>query len=381
MAVSAIPRSAGVLRYSEWDAVLVGLAAVHALAIVLVPSVPLIAVGLWWNANTISHNFIHRPFFRSSAANRAFSIGLSLLLGFPQSLWRERHLRHHAEAARPGVATSTTASGRRPFGAILIAEAALVLLLWTAIGIVRPQFFVQTYLPGWLIGLVLCQVQGHFEHVRGTASHYGWLYNALLFNDGYHVEHHEWPGLHWSELRRTAGTRGRVSRWPPLLRWLEWIDLESLERLVIRSAALQHFVLKRHEQAFARALTNAHEVRSVTVVGGGLFPRTALVLRRLLPEATLTIVDASAEHLGIARRLLGDQFDRVTLVHGVHGPRSAVDTDLLVVPLGYRGDRRALYRRPQAPLVVVHDWLWSKHGTSAVVSWLLLKRLNLVVRT
>jgi hypothetical protein len=378
MAVRAIPRSASVLRYSEWDAVLVGLAAVHALAIVLVPSVPLIAVGLWWNANTISHNFIHRPFFRSAAANRAFSIGLSLLLGFPQSLWRERHLRHHAETARP---SDRAARARRPFGAIVIAETALVLLLWTAIAIVRPQLFVQTYLPGWLIGLVLCQLQGHFEHARGTTSHYGWFYNALLFNDGYHVEHHEWPGLHWSELRRTAGTPGRVSRWPPLLRWLEWIDLVSLERLVLRSTMLQRFVLKRHERAFARALTDTREVRSVTVVGGGLFPRTALVLRRLLPEATLTIVDASAEHLDIARRLLGDHLDHVTLVHGVHGPRSAVDTDLLVIPLGYRGDRQMLYRRPQAPLVVVHDWLWSKHGTSAVVSWLLLKRLNLVVRT
>ncbi len=32
-----------------------------------VPSVPLVAVALWWNANTIAHNFIHTPFFRSRA--------------------------------------------------------------------------------------------------------------------------------------------------------------------------------------------------------------------------------------------------------------------------------------------------------------------------
>ena len=48
-----------------------------------------------WNANTIAHNFIHRPFFRARALNTAFSCYLSLLLGFPQSLWRARHLAHH----------------------------------------------------------------------------------------------------------------------------------------------------------------------------------------------------------------------------------------------------------------------------------------------
>ena len=26
----------------------------------------LATIGLWWNSNTISHNFIHRPFFRNN---------------------------------------------------------------------------------------------------------------------------------------------------------------------------------------------------------------------------------------------------------------------------------------------------------------------------
>src|SRR5438874_9742981 len=37
------------------------------------PLAPLIAVGVWWNSNTIAHNFIHRPFFRSAGMNRVFS--------------------------------------------------------------------------------------------------------------------------------------------------------------------------------------------------------------------------------------------------------------------------------------------------------------------
>src|SRR5437764_1754958 len=45
-----------------WDLLLVALAALHGVAVVAVPAAPVIAVGIWWNANTIAHNFIHRPF-------------------------------------------------------------------------------------------------------------------------------------------------------------------------------------------------------------------------------------------------------------------------------------------------------------------------------
>src|SRR6266516_4888445 len=91
------PARTGILRHSPWDALLVGLALLHGALLVLVPSVPLIAIALWWNANTISHNFVHLPFFRSRAANVWFAAYLSLLLGFPQSLWAARHRAHHRD--------------------------------------------------------------------------------------------------------------------------------------------------------------------------------------------------------------------------------------------------------------------------------------------
>jgi hypothetical protein len=47
-----------------WDALLVALAGLQGVVVLAAPSIPLIGVGVWWNANTISHNFIHRPFFR-----------------------------------------------------------------------------------------------------------------------------------------------------------------------------------------------------------------------------------------------------------------------------------------------------------------------------
>src|SRR5687768_5588521 len=86
-----------VLRHSRWDALLVGLAALHGAVLLLTASPVLIAVGMWWNANTIAHNFIHRPFFASRWLNRLFSFYLSLVLGIPQTIWRSRHLAHHAD--------------------------------------------------------------------------------------------------------------------------------------------------------------------------------------------------------------------------------------------------------------------------------------------
>src|SRR6186997_3530013 len=73
----------------------VALAAGHAAALAAAPTIPIISVGIWWNSNTIAHNFIHRPFFKTRTANLLFAAFLSVLLGIPQSLWRDRHLAHH----------------------------------------------------------------------------------------------------------------------------------------------------------------------------------------------------------------------------------------------------------------------------------------------
>ena len=54
--------------------------------------------------------------------------------------------------------------------------------------------------------------------------------------------------------------------------------------------------------------------------------------------------------------------------------------DLVVLPLAFDGDRDAIYAHPPAPVVVVHDWIWRRRGEGYVVSFLLLKRLNLVRR-
>ncbi|HJQ25726.1 MAG TPA: fatty acid desaturase [Blastocatellia bacterium] len=351
-------------RWARRDALFILLALVHGGLLMVWPSTALIAVGLWWNANTISHNFIHRPFFRQRALNGAFSCYLSLLLGFPQSFWRARHLAHHG--ARDQHEWSLT-----PL------DFCSVVALWGALIILAPRFVLTVYLPGYLFGLGLCYLQGHYEHARGTVSHYGRLYNLLFFNDGYHAEHHAYPGMHWRELRRNGAIKVGSSRYPAVLRWMENINLCALERLVLRSPTLQRFVLNRHERALGRLLIELPPVHRVGIVGGGLFPRTALILGRLLPKARLALIDRSAENLSIARRFVRGE---VEYINEQFDPSELCDFDLLIIPLSLVGNRRAIYHRPPAPIVLVHDWIWRPRGTSTAVSWLLLKRLNLVTR-
>jgi hypothetical protein len=380
---------------ARWDTVPVALALAHGAVLLAMPSIPVVAVGLWWNANTISHHFIHRPFFRAQNLNASFSCYLSLLLGFPQSFWRSRHLAHHLAL-----------EGRRQTRDLKLAPLDLVAIatIWGGLLLLAPAFLLTVYLPGFLLGLGLCYLQGHYEHARGTVSHYGRLYNLLLFNDGYHAEHHARPAASWRELPDHRAAHARSSRWPAVLRWLELVNLCALERLVLRFPALQRFVLKRHERAFRSLLLELPPVRSIGVVGGGLFPRTALILRRLQPEAKVVLIDQSESNLEIARRFLSWERRHPCLLPGSveteeegrqgclrsQGSQEFVnerfdigmrcDFELLVIPLAFDGDRRVLYERPPASAVIVHDWLWRRRGSSAVVSWLLLKRLNLVLR-
>src|SRR5687768_3237609 len=117
------------------------------------PAIPLIAIGLWWTANTTAHRFIHRPFFSAGVANTGFSFLLTATMGLPQSVWRERHLAHHAGRAWRFRLTPTIA-----------AEIGLLAAVWGALAAFASTFFVSVYAPGWLLGLGLCALQGHYEH-------------------------------------------------------------------------------------------------------------------------------------------------------------------------------------------------------------------------
>jgi fatty acid desaturase len=373
-------RAVPVLRHSEWDGLLVGLSIAQGAALVAAPSVPLIALGLWWNANTVAHHFIHAPFFRSSTANSAYSAYLSLVLGIPQRLWRARHLAHHADEA--AARRATIVAHRWRWTRAMSAETGLVVALWLVLAVISPRAFLGTYLPGWAIGLTLCLLQGHFEHARGTTSHYGRLYNLAFFNDGYHVEHHRRPRTHWTRLPAIGRLDRADSRWPAVLRWAEYVTprhhlLDILEAVVLRSARLQAFVLRVHARALRTALGTTSGIRRITIVGGGLFPRSAMILRALFPDAAITVVDADRAHLERARGMLAPD---IRLEHATYPAFTGAEPDVIVIPLAFIGDRRGIYDAPPARIVLVHDWLWHPRGQTVRISRLLLKRVNVVRR-
>lgn len=354
------------LQHSRWDGLLTALSFLHLVLLLLFPSIPLVAIGLWWNANTVSHYFIHLPFFKSRGWNRAYALYLTALLGFPQTAWRERHLAHH--------------SGR-PFKAQINGDIAvellLVLSIWTVLLTQSPLFFVTVYLPGYVAGLALCYLHGYFEHAHGTKSNYGVLYNAPFFNDGYHNEHHLNPSEHWTRLPAHACAKGAISRWPAVLRWIEQspVSLETLEGLVVRSPWLQRFLLRTHERALRRLLPKLDGVRSVEIIGGGMFPRTAILLQELIPDASITITDGNRDSIETAKAFLKKP---TKVVHAFFDASHKTEADLIVIPLSFIGDRQTLYTNLRAKNVLIHDWIWRRRNESVVVSAWLLKRMNLI---
>jgi hypothetical protein len=149
-----------------------------------------------------------------------------------------------------------------------------------------------------------------------------------------------------------------------------------LERLAMRSRWLQQILLSTHRRALRKLLPYISRARCITIVGGGMYPRTALLLRELLPDARIRIIDASRENLDAAEAFLSGGIE---YEHGVFDSRRWIDADLLIIPLSFHGDRQAIYRDPPARAILVHDWIWSPHGASAVVSLFLLKRMNLII--
>lgn len=331
------------------------------------PGPATVALSLWWTGNTVAHHAVHRRLFRGAWAERAFAVWLSLLLGVPQRLWRQLHLAHHAGRAwrlRPDA----------QFGLELGALAGLHAVLLAA----APGSWLGGYLPGLCGGLLLSALQGHFEHAGGVTDCRAPWWNVLFLNDGWHAEHHAFPKRHWTEMAREP-VACRLSVLPPVLRWLAWLrpaaGLDALERLVLRWPWLQARVLAAHRPALAALLQQVPEPTRVVIVGGGLFPRTAILLRELLPRAELRIVDGDAQHLAAARSLLPAG---CALHHGTWPDATLSPADLVVLPLALRGDRALAVSAAQAPFVLAHEWAWQRRGEGRLIAWWLGKRLNLL---
>ena len=338
---------------------------VGALALPLPLAVAVIGLAMVWGSNTISHIHLHTPLFVGAGANRALGLYLTMVLAVPQTLWRHRHLVHHARHADRVPPLEGRAVG------IELASIAVVAGLAGLAGVLLP------WLLGTALGYGLCALQGRMEHLAGVDdgwSTYDRWHNRLWFNDGHHAEHHRYPGVHWSELPTRRLGDARTARHGPLLRGLALrpLVLAWLERLM-RVGLIRDAVVRAHVRATERVLAG-REVRRVLIVGGGLFPRTAIVMHALRPRAERVILDAHAGHLETARGELDARGIQAELRHGFWEGDDA-GADLVSLPLALRGTRVA-GRAPR----LVHAWIWERPRgrPTAVVAWWLLKRVVVV---
>jgi len=209
------------------------------------------ALSVGWNLNSIAHNFIHNPFFRARALNRAMSLVITLALVSPQTMYRYIHLKHHAgNADRPdesGVTIdplSIYQYGRdgmpepllsyvflqffrdddpfelaRRIAAKRLTEARQALFEFWAIVATYGSLFVGGLFNGrWAfvpllivasyLGQCFSNLCGYYEHLGGDpdkpiawgVSTYDRFYNWVFLYNGYHAEHHYRPKVHWTKM-------------------------------------------------------------------------------------------------------------------------------------------------------------------------------------
>jgi len=257
----ARPRAhAGLFRYSAWDAIPALLVVVHlgllAAFFVVWPQLGwsarlggavLYALSIGWSLDSVSHNFIHNPFFAWSPLNRLTSLLLTLALGTPQTMYAYVHMRHHAgnsdrigadgktvdpislyqygydDKVEPAASyvlkqfwrddgpftVARAIRAKRPkearqalqeFWAIVAVYGTLFVLNWRFILVMAPFYYLGhcfSFLIAW------------YEHagadpdqpIATGVSTYEPLYNWTFLNNGYHAEHHHRPKVHWTRMK------------------------------------------------------------------------------------------------------------------------------------------------------------------------------------
>ena len=278
----------GLFRRSGWDAVPALLVYVHlGLLVALFLAWPqlswgerlggaaLYALAIGWNQDSVAHNFIHNPFFRSRWLNRLTEYALTLENGVPQTMYRYVHMRHHAgnsdrpdsegrtidpisiyrhgadgkaEAMLPYVfmgfwrdddpfTVAREIAARRPKeGARALREFWVMAAVYAGLLILRWDFVV-VLAPFYYLGQSLSFLIAYYEHLGGEpqapiaagVSSYEPIYNLLFLNNGYHAEHHYRPQQHWTQMK--ALRRGiqaeqvaagvRTTPWPHPLGFLD----------------------------------------------------------------------------------------------------------------------------------------------------------------
>src|SRR5262245_27933212 len=246
-------------RYSPKDFVLVAIAAAQFIAMTMwaiafrelstgwnVAIFVVLTYVFYYNPIVVTHNFLHTPFFPSKWLNRAFPVLNSANLLLPQVLYKYHHLIHHQYANDPirngttldpsstyrygrngeqegyfkysalGLFRDGTSNayreaikhGQRAQFWMECAAIVVTAVVWIAID---WQWLVLAFAPTFYCGWFLALLENYYEHHRATdpdsrladsVSYYGRWYNLMMFNEGYHQEHHLKPHLHWTKRPR-----------------------------------------------------------------------------------------------------------------------------------------------------------------------------------
>ncbi len=268
------------MKYSKYDLVLVGITFIQltlqiSWAFTWESFSPLESLGLfiffsflfYYNPIVITHNFLHTPFFKSKFLNQAFSVYNSALLSLPQSLYRYHHLNHHRYNNTKADPSSTLLYGKDgkqehwiPYcalglfrdgtqvahrqilaageGKLYIAQYISTFVMLIIYCLISWKWFLIIYLPLFFFGFFLAHLENYFEHYNATdfenrfsnsVSFYNKFYNLLMFNEGYHQEHHISPQEHWTKRPDTyekyknelLQSKAYVAKNPPLLGFLD----------------------------------------------------------------------------------------------------------------------------------------------------------------
>jgi beta-carotene hydroxylase len=200
------------------------------------------------NVGVNFHNHAHRPIFRADWANRWFAHLWTFSGGWPAYYWYHAHvLVHHANLLHPErdwTLPKRRADGRfeslyryallhwpwRYVPALIrdfrtrragpwtrkrmLKDGAIFLVLWSIPWCIDPVMALCLWLfPQWVAnaitmgsgmyvqhaGCVEKSAQRPFSHSTTFLSPF---FNLTMFNIGYHIEHHDYPRVHWSLLPR-----------------------------------------------------------------------------------------------------------------------------------------------------------------------------------
>lgn len=191
------------------------------------------------------HNHTHRRIFRSAFLNRWFGRLWTFSGGWPSFFWNHAHVvvhhgnllgksdwtlpRRRADGSFESIYRYVflhwpwryavhlwhdfrSGRGGRRVGRKALLELAIFAPLWSIPFWIDPVMGVALWLwPHWIANAVIMGSGMYVQHAgarerspeapyRHSNTFLSRLFNLTMFNIGYHVEHHDNPHVHWSEL-------------------------------------------------------------------------------------------------------------------------------------------------------------------------------------